>query len=70
MKKEDRGLVEQFRQETGGNGINTLFKIIDSMIAGHHKANEDATGDEFLRTQGKIKGLRDLEKRLLRKIKT
>lgn len=61
-----KAIAQQFREETGGNGINTLFKLIDLIIADFHEANESNGVDEFRTTQGEIKGLKYLKSKLIK----
>lgn len=61
---ETTDLVNKYREETGNSGLLTLFKLIDLMIQGCHKANEDNAGDEVLKTQGEIRVLKKLQKNL------
>lgn len=61
-----KAIAKQFREETGGNGISTLFKLIDLIIADCHESNESNGVDEFRTTQGEIKGLRKLQSKLMK----
>ena len=68
MKKSQ--LVAEFKEGVSAGGAATLIKLIDASIDDCHLANESNRGEDFLTTQGEIKGLRKLQTLLTKKKKT
>lgn len=67
MKKSQ--LVAELKESISAGGAATLMKLIDVSIDECHGANESNMGEEFLITQGEIKGLRKLKTLLIKKKK-
>jgi len=67
MKKSQ--LVAEFKEGVSAGGAATLMKLIDVSINECHSANESNRGEEFLITQGEIKGLKKLQTLLTKKKK-
>lgn len=59
-KAKKAQLAQQVRDGLDGGGQKALLELIDALISEYHEANESNKGDEFLVTQGKIQGHRDL----------
>ena len=68
MKKSQ--LTAEFKDGVSAGAAATLMKLIDVSIDECHGANESNRGEEFLITQGEIKGLRKLQALLIKKKKT
>ena len=67
MKKSQ--LVAEFKESVSAGGAAILMKLIDASVDECHGANESNRGEEFLITQGEIKGLRKLQTLLTKKKK-
>ena len=62
-------IVAELKEGMSAGGVATLMKLLDASIYECHSANESNRGEEFLVTQGEIKGLRKLQTLLIKKKK-
>ena len=62
-------LAQKVKERMGGN-VGDLNNLLDTMINKCHKDNETRRGEEFIITQGEIKGYRKLQTLFTKQKKT